>query len=203
MGTNEIIAVIDAGGRKNIGWVIVDSEGAPSRQATGSKTLDEFAKVLAKHLNEGRTVSLGIEAPLYLPIASDQDTINSARDGEGNRAWSAASGAAVTPLGVHQLAYVLKHLKNECIESPPVTFDLSSADPGLKLWEAFISGADKADSHEGDALVAIEAYRNRGDESALASEGPVINLAGAATIAAGLSTDGELVRTPCFVVRPA
>lgn len=85
-----------------------------------------------------------------------------------------------------------------------VTFDVDDLDPScLKIWEAFVTGASKADSHEGDALVAAEAFRARGAApTALNDEGPVINLAAAAAMAVGFELEPQQLSRPCYVVRP-
>lgn len=200
----ETVVAIDAGGKANVGWVVDAADGDRER-GTGATTLDELTAAVLRSMRAGRSVALGIEAPLYLPIATSEAEINSKRDDEYNRPWSAGAGAGVTGIGVHQLAYLLRGIWREFPDAE-ISFDLDAKlnGPYVRIWEAFVTGKAKSDSDEGDALRAIAAYRARAtnEPSALDDEPPVINLAAAAAISAGFELETETLRTPCHVIRP-
>lgn len=75
---------------------------------------------------------------------------------------------------------------------------------GLLLWEAFVSGAAKGETHEEDALSGVQAFceqlPNPGDPSAAETERPFSVLA-AAAIWAGFDLPIEDTREGCLLVR--
>ncbi|MDX6635035.1 MAG: hypothetical protein QOF06_1238 [Solirubrobacterales bacterium] len=75
---------------------------------------------------------------------------------------------------------------------------------GLLLWEAFVSGAAKGETHEEDARSGVQAFceqlPNPGDPSAAETEGPFSLLAAAATWA-GFDLPIEDTRGACLLVR--
>lgn len=93
----------------------------------------------------------------------------------------------------------------------PVSFDptvLRTPAPALVVWEAFVSGKAKhrsaADPHIDDARVAVAEFASRlaeGDVLSDIDEPNVLNLAGAALLASGLTEDVALLTQACVVVR--
>jgi hypothetical protein len=75
---------------------------------------------------------------------------------------------------------------------------------GLLLWEAFVSGAAKGETHEEDARSGVQAFceqlPNPGDPSAADTQRPFSVLA-AAAIWAGLDLPIEAMRGGCVLVR--
>ena len=210
MRDNLVVAAIDVGGRANIGWAVEKSPGSAAYEmGLGNKSLGELIEKLKDHLSNDRPVALGIESPLYLPIAESENRINSARAGESNRAWSASAGASVAPLGVHQLAYVLSGLQDP-LESDKVGFKAGLLDsgPSLMIWEAFVSGSAKGESHEEDASIAIRAFRAKLSDESIQSDlevdddDRVINIAAAAVLAVWPDCSSDLASKPCLVVKP-
>jgi len=197
-----LIAAVDVGGRANIGWSTSDGDGD-----TGNMTIDELVAQLGSGLEDGRSVALGVEAPLYLPIAETEEAINSQRAGEGNRSWSASSGSSVATLGIHQLAYILRKLKDVNAECPTPRFGRPDVGDELSftVWEAFVSGDAKGDDHEQDARIAINHLVNRLNDaewqSDLRPSGTVVNIAAAATLATWPEADPSLMTSACAVVK--
>jgi len=75
---------------------------------------------------------------------------------------------------------------------------------GLLLWEAFVSGAAKGETHEEDARSGVQAFceqlPNPGDPTAAETERPFSALA-AAAIWAGFDLPIEEMRGECLLVR--
>lgn len=113
-------------------------------------------------------VALGFECPTYVPVHEDPERLGGMRpvDRRKGRAmpWSAAAGTSAMATGLVQAAWILAQLaKNfgelRCTVAP------ARWSPGtLLLWEAFISGEEKAalsdaSPHSADAEVAVTAFR--------------------------------------------
>jgi hypothetical protein len=82
------------------------------------------------------------------------------------------------------IPYILSRLREA---SPSATATLNFRDPPRKpgelfLWEPFVSGHNKGDGHEDDAMIAVRAFRtalaNLSNRQMLTSE-PCLNLLGA------------------------
>lgn len=75
---------------------------------------------------------------------------------------------------------------------------------GLLLWEAFVSGAAKGETHEDDARSGVQAFceqlPNPGDPKAAETERP-FSLLAAAAIWAGFDLPTEDTRSGCLLVR--
>ncbi|MGH7619689.1 MAG: hypothetical protein ACREPM_20945 [Gemmatimonadaceae bacterium] len=59
----------------------------------------------------GIPIALGFECPLFLPVPSTAVSLGAARQGEGNRAWSAGAGAGSLATGLVQVAWIARELK--------------------------------------------------------------------------------------------
>jgi hypothetical protein len=111
--------------------------------------------------------------------------------------------------GVPSLAWVLREVHRQVPEVTATTRwdDFASGKAHLLIWEAFVSGREKAQppSHHGDALLAVTAFehavREGAPESRVTCEAP-LSLAGAVILWAGLSSDVSLLRDPALVLRP-
>jgi hypothetical protein len=75
---------------------------------------------------------------------------------------------------------------------------------GLLLWEAFVSGAGKGETHEDDARSGVQAFceqlPNPGDPSAAETERP-FSVVATAAIWAGFDLPVEDTRSGCLLVR--
>lgn len=198
-----IVAAIDVGAPRNIGWAIID-DGI----ATHGIDLDEFIKLFSKAC-AGQPTALGFEAPLFIPRRQNLEDITRQRNGEAGRPWSAGAGATVTTIGLAVVDYTLSRLR-ELLPDKPATLDyekwLSSNE--LLIWEAFISGGNHAapGEHWRDALTAaqgfIKAYPNLAAHNAI-NEHDVVSLAGLSLVRTGwVKPNQNILSQPTLVIRP-
>ena len=216
MDTHLAIYCADVGSvsSEKFGWAHM--EGKRQREGTDMAVL---AVDIACALGEARKVALGFECPLWIPVASDPKDLTKARKVDGNRAWSAAAGAASLVTGLTQVPWILDEVRRQLTERearvPQAYLDwmaFSKADSGLFLWEAFVTGETKASKSPGangdsaDAMVACREFAarlpNPTGDSAAEPEGCVRSLIGGALLWAGWPADMALLSTPCMVVRP-
>ena len=188
------------------GWARQDPAAGEVEEHRGGEEIVDFAATVKDDLQEGRPVALGFECPLFVPVPEDPMALGRGRKGDGNRAWSAGAGPAVLATGVVQATWVLSEIA-AALPSTSVTFDwpsFSQDGSGLFLWEAFVTGAAKRDTHVGDARAAVEAFADAlpepFDKNAV-DEARVLSLVGAAAIWSGLALNPSLLRAPCLVLR--
>jgi hypothetical protein len=200
----DVVVVIDVGSPKagKLGWAYQNGD-APIE--TG-KDLDAIADRIGVALKDS-SVALGFEAPLFVPFRSDVMSITGARVGEGNRPWSAGAGTAVTSTALVVVPYTLARIRKQA-PNAHATMDWRDfrPQPGtLFLFEAFVSGAAKGNSHCDDATIALQAFQERSQrgifESAI-NEADVLNLMGAALLRTGWTTAPDVLSQDCLVIRP-
>ena len=187
----------------NFAWCRMESEGV----VTSGPDIAALATGVAADLSVGRQVALGFECPLYVPVAREPRALSRARKVDGNRPWSAGPGCAVLALGLAETAWVFSRLAE--ITTVPVlpTFrwkELMAGRANLFIWEAFVTGGAKGDSHEEDAVIAAASFWQRYPDIEEAvgqpDENP-LSLAGAALLHSGLSDDVTLLSEACVVIR--
>lgn len=173
-------APCDSKGRNNFGWASI-SQG----QEQSGDDIDKLILALNRDLGIG-PVALGIEAPLVLPLRTEPEMLTRARAGEGNRAWTAGPGASVAVMTLPIAYYLLSRLSN----CQRVVFSREEATSvgDLLVWEAFVTGEAKGESHLGDALIALSGYLDR-TATLLPDQGEVINTIAAVALRAGLESD--------------
>lgn len=181
--------------------------GAANREERSGTDMKEFTQFISRTLADGEKVSLGFECPLWIPVADEPSRLTRARQGEGDRAWSAAAGANSLTTGLAQVAWILDRIRRRS-EGTEAFLDWSSfhsSQGGLFLWEAFVSGKAKASSHEEDAMAAVNAFLSALSDSepktAVEPESRTRSLIGAALLWTGWSTDIGLLHEPCLVIR--
>jgi hypothetical protein len=81
----------------------------------------------------------------------------------------------------------------------------TQAGRGIFLWEAFVTGSAKGDSHEDDAQIGAEAFREalpdpRGANVSKMTE-PVFSLVGGAMVETGWARDRRLLGSPSIVIK--
>ncbi|MEV0296976.1 hypothetical protein [Nocardia sp. NPDC050710] len=203
---NLVVAAVDVGKLANIGWWRI-----AGTDACGGRDLDDLVAGLAADLDEGRSVALGFEAPLFIPNPTTVGGLGRQRVGEAGRPWCAGAGTIALAFGVQQASYVV-HRFAGMLERPiragvdaPGLLD-GSLD--LLIWEAFVSAGSKdraaTDPHISDARAAAEEFERRARTGGIRSDiadTHVLNLAAAALIASGLVTDSALLTTPCVVIK--
>jgi len=196
--------------RGNFGWARLGADASDTTCTRGCD-ITVFADNVAADLNAGHRVALGFECPLFVPIPENPNDLTSARPGEGNRPWSAGAGAASLATGLTETVWILDHIRRRLSLPCPVhsKWEAFQVKGGLFIWEAFVTDKAKADTHHGDAELAVLCFReslpNPEKQNAVLCDGPVRSLIGAALLQAGLVSDLGWLTEQCVVlrVRPA
>jgi hypothetical protein len=192
--------------RGNFAWARrrLDTE---NQELHEPESIQALATAVADELEHERPVALGFEAPLFVPVPEEAGLLGKARPCDlGLPSWSSGPGASVMATGLVQLAWVLSAIRRRNVDAPVhVDWDVfARSRSGLLLWEAFVSGSAKGQSHEDDARIGVNAFCAQlpypGDPTALAVERPM-SLTAAAALWAGwavelaqLHSSGVLVR---------
>lgn len=197
-----------AGMVPNFGWVRLD----PASPATlrGSTSIGKLAEQIIKDLKDGRSVALGFEAPLFIPVPVESSALCCGRENEGNRSCTAPAGLVVTALGLHESAWILARIAQCCGSAIEFSMDVRSWQfagrrPVLFCWEAFVSGKAHSDTHLRDAATAAMAF--------VAAECDLVGATGvrterllsviaAAALWSGLTSELALLRQATIVIRP-
>lgn len=200
---NLVVVCADVGSvaKGNFGWWSSQGESGtrPSTLATHIATV----------LISGTPLALGFECPLFVPLSADELCLTNARPGEGARAWSAGAGCGALATGLVQVTWLLQEIRRQLLQPVPAFLDWPSftaaAGSGLFLWEAFVTGAAKRDSHVADAQAGAEAFVRALPDPARANavicSSGVHSLIGAALLRTDWSTDPHILQEPCLVVR--
>jgi hypothetical protein len=190
-------------------WVRVTPDRSPI--AIGSHSIESLVNYLGKDLRAGFSIAIGFEAPLFFPVPIRSDKLSKARQGEGDRPFSAQIGLAVAALALHQTAWILVKLK----EAPQLDcqFTLDYQDwpppPGRQVifcWEAFVSGPAHSDTDLADAATAAMEFCLH--EGSLASANAIekverpFSLIGAAALWSGWVEDVQFLHKPTLVIKP-
>lgn len=197
----------------NFGWARLESD-------VGSmgcdRRIDQMVEHLATDIHAARPVALGFECPLWIPVPEASSELGMGRPNEGSPSWSSQTGGCVLATGLAQVSWVLREVK---VRVPEVrgfvkwADFMSAADYRTFLWEAFVSGAAKADreasdSHTRDAETGARRFAEFVDDPVencreFVPTTPFLSLMGAMMIGAGWTDDGDLLRTAPLVVRAA
>jgi hypothetical protein len=189
----------------NFGWARLNCVEAPTSEV--GQDISDFADKIADDLNSNHPVALGFECPLFIPVSDDPELLTAARKGEGNRAWSARAGAGSLVPGLSETVWILIRIQQKILSDIPIhlrwsPFQRSNA--GLFLWEAFITGKSKTDTHTGDAKLAVNQFysylHDPEAHNAITCSNPR-SLIGAALLQSGLTDDLSLLNKPCLVIR--
>jgi hypothetical protein len=198
------IFCVDVGSQKNFGWASL-CDGRTLQGCDIESLLKEL--VVAAHLT--LPVAIGFECPLFIPCPSKHEFLGKGRQGEMGRPWGATAGALVALHGLQQMCWLLERLKEEWPGQPHATLSWNKLDKGdyrLLLWEAFVSGKTKTDSHTGDALAAATAFHNALPDPLKVSEitcDNAISLAGLALLWSGWTRDEQILHEETLVIRPS
>ena len=208
----KIVYACDVGSTKpkrcKFGWVRMDL-GSKNSMPEGSKSIDGLILRLEKDLLEGTSIALGFEAPLYMPVPIQSESLSKGRADEGNRSMFAPIGGYVTTLGCHQSAFILSRISN-FKKSHKLTLDPTvwreCTKPTILIWEAFVSGP--AHSKNGDdvhdAATAADYFRAHQNEFKVitADPSPPLSLVGAVALWSGWRNDIAVLKEKCLVLRP-
>jgi hypothetical protein len=193
----------------SFGWVRAYEVDGDVR-VEGNANIDDCRRHLGEDVRAGNVVTLGLEAPLFLPMANVLTDLSCGREGEADRSCFAPAGGYVATLGLHEAVYLFQALKSAGAKALLRWSTWNEIDPSMVLiWEAFVSGVahTKSRSHCHDAASAALAFlRGRPNlKTDVRVDAPreTFSLAGAALLWAKLSTDLALLREPVLVVKPA
>jgi hypothetical protein len=188
---------------RRFGWASIGPDGTH-----GGTDMQQLATAVAESLRSGRSVALGFECPLFVPLAHEPDALTTSREGEGNRAWCAGAGAGALTTGLVQVVWILREIRRMTPVGCNATLDWDEFSQGrasLFLWEAFVSAASKRHNHVADAQAAAEAFKTALSEptptSAITAGPETYSLIGAALLRSGWSGDQSLLQRGCLVVR--
>jgi hypothetical protein len=180
----------------------------PSVIEYDSSSPADLASAVAHELLSDRPVALGFECPLFVPVPDLDSALGAAREGEGNRAWSAGAGTGALATGLVQAAWVLRAVRVRCPNSDlHLTWsDLCASEQGLLIWEAFISAGAKGSTHVDDATIAVEAFSaalpDPSTASAIKADRP-LSLAGTVGLWSGWLDEPMAVHQAPLVIRAA
>ena len=175
-----------------------------------SQDIEQLVTEIGHDIQDGNSVALGFEAPLFIPVHICAENLSTGRQGDKDRAFSAPVGLAVATLAVHQAAWILSELRPTCMGRCALTTDWkvwrpSSERQVLLCWEAFVSGTAHSDSHERDAATAANAFlvdEDRLDQAnAVTAERP-LSLIGAVALWSGWTYDLAILHRPTLVIKP-
>lgn len=181
--------------------------GTDNEEVHQPKSIESLAASVVQALRAGEPVALGFEAPLFVPVPGDPKRLGKARPCDApSPSWSSSVGASVLATAMAQVPWTLRFIREEVpdlrvhLQWPP----FAEQQGGLLLWEAFVSGAAKGDTHEEDARSGVQAFceqlPNPGDAGASATERP-FSVVAAAAIWAGLDLPTQEMRSGCLLVR--
>lgn len=189
--------------KNNFGWYVSYENGATDSGAS----IDSLGTSVADSINLKRQVALGFEAPMFVPLRDNPVTLTSRRQGETNPNWIGGPGAAVLATALVQVPWLLRDIKEKLTVDAEATLDWNKFSDNLIslfLWEAFVSGDAKGNSHIDDARIAVEAFKgslpNPMFNNAIV-EPVVVSLLGAALIRTGWSSNIQLLSKSCLVIR--
>ncbi len=191
-------------------WARIEPGPGSSVPETSSSIDDLIARLRQDLCTEGVSIALGLESPLFMPVPGESGSLCRGRGGEGNRSMFAPAGAAVTTIGVHEAAWILKALRGHSAPDVEYSIDWNAWPPRgdkriLLLWEAFVSGPAHGATHEQDAATAAAyfyAHEQRLEEANAVSAERPLNLMHCAALWAGWASDLDCLHRPCLVLKP-
>jgi hypothetical protein len=200
-----IVYAADLGSIKkgNFAWARAGSDG----EVAGSAAVHDLPASISDDLNRGAKVALGFEAPMFWPLRSDSLALESARLGEGDRAWCAGAGRTATFFALSQVPWILSRVRTRVPAQVCGTLrwpEFVERAPNLFVWEAFVTKSAKGSSHIEDAKITTIAFLKavqRGEPASSINEKDVFSFLGCALIRSGWANDAHMVSEPCLVIR--
>jgi len=174
--------------------------------------ISKLAEYIATDLKASQKVAIGFECVLFIPCPTDQQTLGKARNGEctaetGNKPFTASAGACATMSGLPALGWLMRQIKKNCPEATATTrwSDFESGLANIFIWEAFVSGHEKGDTHGEDARLAVEGFMHALptiENSTRVTATEPFSFAGSLILWSDLSSDTSLLKAPVIVIRP-
>jgi hypothetical protein len=190
-------------------WAKIEPED-PARVRV-SRDIERLVADISSEINVGKSIALGFEAPLFIPVPISADNLSRGRAGERDRSFAAPPGLAVTTLALHQAAWILASLREACIRECGFSTDWKAWPPSsekqvLFCWEAFVSGNAHSDTHVNDAATAVNAFsiheRNLDQANAVTAERP-LSLIGTAALWSGWTENQAMLHRSALVIKPS
>ena len=215
MGQKRIIYACDVGstrcsaktGLPSFAWARVNPEDGAIQV---SSYIDKLVQQLESDIQQGCSIALGFEAPLFIPVPEDWKDLSKGREGDGNRSFASPVGLSVCALGIHQSAWILRSLyeslSRECdFTLDPKCWPPSGQRPVVFCWEAFVSGAAHSEQHLMDAATAVSFFHenetNLRNINAVSAEKP-LSLIWSVVLWSGWVSDLEFMHKPTLVIKP-
>ena len=175
----------------------------PNEQVWSSTQITDLVGHLCTSLKNDHKVALGFESPIWIPIHDNQLNLTHSRPNE-TRAWSAVAGANSLAIGIAQICWILAEItKAGDLPKPTLHWDsFQNDDYNLFLWEAYVTGKAKTDSHIGDAKAAVEAFISQKPFALPTPPSNLFSIIGAAILWAGYSQDLSLLHQETLRVAP-
>lgn len=181
--------------------------GSDEEEVHEPGSIESLARAVVFQLEQGHPVALGFEMPLFVPVPAESSRLGKARPCDVNAPpWSSGPGGTVMATGLAQVPWLLREIRESVTDaSLYLRWDpFAAACRGLLLWEAFVSGSAKGQTHEEDATIGMEAFCAQlpapGDANADETERP-FSLVAAAALWAGWELPSDELRSPCVLVR--
>jgi len=188
--------------QKKFGW----AASFPGGPEVLGKSIEGFAEKIAESIRKQHKVAIGFECPLFVPVRDDPVIVNAARQGEGNRSWSAGAGTGALATGLVEVLWVMRSVSRILDQHPHASFSwadfLNTA--SVFLWEAFVTNKAKGTGHAHDAQIAVSQFRKslpNPEEYNAIQEPEVFSLVGAAALRAGWASDINVISKQCLVIK--
>ena len=189
--------------QNKFGWAASYQDGINS----SGRSIEKFAQSIVDQLLASKKVAIGFECPLFVPVRSDPLAVNKARNGEGNRSWSAGAGTGALATGLVEALWVMNRVSENLGKCPKATFnwlEFIKTDSVL-LWEAFVTSTAKGTGHAHDAEIAVSHFKDslpNPEKINAIREPEVFSLIGAAALRAGWANNVKILSEQCLVIKP-
>jgi hypothetical protein len=211
-----VIVGVDVGSVRRKGGF---SWASSDERIGGEDDPGELGRFLATALGDGQKVALALECPLVVPVpgieAEQWQDLGRARQGDGNRSWSAGAGAGSMATGLVQLAWLCRYLAahgSPVIRATTQLRTFTTGNANLLIAEAMVTSDGKPVPVDGlqDHADAVAAAKRLAaildDEHGPASDvhctpHSALNLAAAACLHAGLAIDPAELRQDITVAK--
>lgn len=190
---------------RNFGWYGLRADGS----IVSGQSIEDLANAILCGLNASRQVALGFEAPMFVPLRSNPDTLTQKRNGETSKNWIGGPGGTVLATALVQVPWLLSAIRaGLTIDATATTNweEFKNSSSNLFLWEAFVSGEAKGCDHIDDARIAVELFHQclpNPSAHNVIHEDTVLSLIGASLLRTGWTTQIEALKAPTVVIRPA
>ncbi len=177
-----------------------------------SSNIKDLVDCIKNDLNDNIHTAIGFECPLFIPLRDDPLRLNEQREGEKGRPWSAGAGSQVLVIGISEILWILKNIKDGLKKDvqPFLNWDdFCRSHSGIFIWESFISfkkkiTGEKKHDHIMDAEKGVRSFFQALPEpfeyNAI-QEKKVHSLIGSALLRSGWSNDLTLLEKSTLTIK--